>query len=81
MKKILLIISFLLLAILPVCIYGQQPNFDKLGLGDRKSMVLSSQMPYINLKLGNAEGFFQLDFGTNISSIDHQRDTAKAHVQ
>jgi hypothetical protein len=39
-------------------------------LGEKKKIVIDHQMPYLTVKLGNAEGEFVLDFGTNITSID-----------
>ncbi|WP_159397006.1 hypothetical protein [Sorangium cellulosum] len=40
--------------------------------GEKKPLVISSQMPYALARVGGAEGYFVLDFATTASTIDPQ---------
>lgn len=41
-----------------------------LCFGDKREMKLGSLMPYTKIKVGSAEGYFLIDFGTTASTID-----------
>ncbi|WP_437320590.1 hypothetical protein [Sorangium sp. So ce385] len=52
---------------------GGAPPADLQGChGEKRPLVISSQMPYAVARVGAAEGHFLLDFGTTASTIDPQ---------
>ncbi|WP_437947436.1 hypothetical protein WME98_42755 [Sorangium sp. So ce296] len=52
---------------------GGAPLADLQGChGEKRPLVISSQMPYAVARVGAAEGHFLLDFGTTASTIDPQ---------
>lgn len=52
---------------------GAAPLADLQGChGEKRPLVIASQMPYAVARVGAAEGHFLLDFGTTASTIDPQ---------
>jgi len=64
--------SIIILTCVLFCFGGSyaQTKPDLTRFGKSYGMVLISNMPYLKLTLGKADGFFVLDFGTNGSSLD-----------
>lgn len=59
--------TILLLAIL-VCVTGRTQNLPCFS--ETRDLQLGSLMPYTKVKVGSAEGYFLIDFGTTGSTID-----------
>lgn len=60
--------TFIICLITIFCLSLQAQNCDSFG--EKRELILGGMMPYTQVKIGETEGYFLIDFGTTNSTID-----------
>ncbi len=61
-------LGVLIVILIVVCEY--EDVYSQSCFGEKRNLVVDSQMPYTSVNVGTSKGYFLLDFGTTASTID-----------